>query len=89
MANPAVILSRAELDELLEGAAERAVRKVLDERGPETEWLDATAVAKMLNIHPRSVQKHTKRSGLPVHKVGLRLFRYRRAEVEAWMVRRG
>ena len=92
MAETMAVLTVAELDELLERAAERGARKVLEERvsgaANDSEWLDASDVGKLLNVNPRSVQKYVRRNGLPVHRIGERLFRYRRAEVEEWIARR-
>lgn len=86
-----VSLSAEELEAMLARAAEAGARAVLDQRPVEepNEWLDAHGVAELLHVKPRSVQKYIKRSGLPVHRVGLRLLRYKRGEVMAWLETRG
>lgn len=85
-----VSLSADELEAMLARAAEAGAKRVLEERvEPPSEWLDMHGVAKLLGIQPRSVAKYVKRSGLPAHRVGIRLLRYRRDEVMAWYEKRG
>lgn len=86
-----VSLSAEELEAMLARAAEAGARRALEERpaNEPSEWLDANGVAELLHVKPRSVQKYIKRSGLPAHRVGLRLLRYKRDEVMAWLETRG
>ncbi len=66
------------------------VRAALAERraGDPDPWLDANAVAELLGVHPRTVAKLSSREGLPAHRIGAKLLRYRRAEVFAWLEER-
>lgn len=61
-----------------------AARHAANER-PAAEWLDARAVAALLDVHVRSVQKMVRDQGLPAHRLGPKLLRYRRDEVERWI----
>jgi excisionase family DNA binding protein len=78
-----------------QGALRALVREEIDAallraKGSEAaDWLDAQGVAKLLGIHARSVQKLASRSGLPAHRFGAKLLRYRRSEVERWAEERG
>ncbi len=62
-----------------------AVAEAMKTAPTDAEWLDAPAVAEILCIAPRSVQKLARRSGLPSHRLGPKLLRYRRSEVLAWL----
>lgn len=82
-----VVMDAADLERRLEAAVERALARA---RASEpSDWLDADGVASMLGIHKRSVQKLATRSGLPAHRFGAKLLRYRRAEVLAWAEEQG
>lgn len=73
----------------LSAIVEHAVRAALSSADREpAEWLDASAVAEIVNVHPRTVSKLVKREGLPAHRVTEKLLRYQRAEVLAWLARR-
>ena len=68
------------------------VRSVLREelanhQNPATDVLTAERVAEMLEVHVKTVAKLVVRDGLPAHRLG-REYRFRRAEVLAWLEER-
>ncbi len=81
-----VVVSLTDLRALIAAAVEAAIARRADE---PSEWLDAEGVAALLGVHARTVQKLVKRSGLPAHRLGAKLYRYRRTEVLAWIATRG
>lgn len=85
-ASPLVVVPAADLDAMIRAAVNAAVNAALDarERAPVPDLLDARAVAAMLGVHPRSVQKMTRHQGLPHLRLG-KLLRYRRAEIDRWI----
>jgi excisionase family DNA binding protein len=78
-----VVVSPADLERIVRAA----VRAELDgaRNQPASEWLDAVGVGALLGVHPRSVQKMVKHQGLPAHRLGPKLLRYRRDEVDRWV----
>ena len=64
----------------------RVLLEVLAKGEATSDWIDAKAVGAMLNVHPRSVRKLR---GLPHHRFGAKLLRYRRAEVQQWAETQG
>lgn len=86
--NDIVVLSQERLQELLVEAAERGARRVLEECGVESGWMDKDGVANMTGYKPAYISELVRRRGLSCHRVG-RKMRFRRDEVEAWMARNG
>lgn len=80
-----VVATPDELRAIVRAALDDALAARSASGSVASEWLDAKAVATMLGVHPRSVQKMHARQGLPAHKVGEKLLRYRRDEVERWI----
>lgn len=78
-----VVVSPAELERIVRAAVRAELDATRNE--PLSEWLDATGVAALLGVHPRSVQKMVKHQGLPAHRLGPKLLRYRRDEVDRWV----
>jgi hypothetical protein len=73
-----VVLSAAELAEMVEGAVRRALN---DNAGPAL--VDKQAVAQLLSCSPTHVD-HLRKLGLPSKKVG-NLVRFEPAKVLAWL----
>lgn len=73
--------------EELRGLIADAVRDALAgrEEGELSEWLDSHGAAQLLGVHPRSVAAMVRRQGLPCRRIGDRLIRYNRRELEAWI----
>jgi excisionase family DNA binding protein len=94
MSAPVIVVSPAELAELVRAA----VREALDEHGvtaanvapPPAEWLDAKGAAKLLGVHVRTVGNlaapgpNGELPKLPSSRVG-RLLRFRRTAVLAFL----
>jgi excisionase family DNA binding protein len=78
-----VVLTKEQVETLLEEVAVRAARLVAAERTMDGEWVDREGVAGMLGYRPSYVSELVRRHGLPCHRVG-RKMRFRRREVEAW-----
>ena len=78
-----VVVSPAELERIVRAAVRAELDATRNE--PASEWLDATGVAALLGVHPRSVQKMVRQRGLPAHRLGPKLLRYRRDEVDRWV----
>jgi excisionase family DNA binding protein len=76
-----VTMTRAELRSVIA----EAIAEALATKSTHGEWLDSKSAAKLIGCAPRSVQKFARRSGLPSHRIGEKLLRYRRSEVLAWM----
>ena len=74
-----IVTTPDELRTLVREAVRAELRAATAE--PAAEWLDAAAVGAMFGVHPRSVRKLR---GLPSHRFGTKLLRYRRDEVLAW-----
>ncbi len=74
-----VVIDAAHLERRLENVVERVLARARSSQ--PSEWLDAKAVGALFGIHARSVRKLR---GLPSHKFGEKLLRYRRDEVLAW-----
>ena len=72
-----VVLSAAELEQVVEGAVRRALN---DNAGPAL--VDKQAVAQLLSCSPTHVD-HLRKLGLPSKKVG-NLVRFEPAKVLAW-----
>lgn len=85
MSSPVVVCSPDELAQIVEAAVERALTRRRAANDSDDQWLDAAGVAEMLHVHPRSVQKMVRAQGLPAHRLGPKLLRYQRAEVERWI----
>jgi excisionase family DNA binding protein len=75
-------------DDELDRRIEAALRRVLGEREPAPEWLDAKGAAALLGVHEKTVQRMVRSQGLPCHQIGPRLYRYSRAELESWFQKR-
>lgn len=76
-----VVVDAAELEALVQ----RAVRRALDERPAEpAEWLDTAAAADLLDVHPRTVTRLARSGELASSRVG-KLWRFRRADVLAYL----
>lgn len=76
-----------DVDEL-DRRIEAAVRKALGGLVQPSEWLDAKGAAALLGVHEKTVQRMARTQGLPSHQIGPRLYRYSRAELEAWVQKR-
>jgi len=74
---PVVVTTRAELVEIVEAA----VRRALDERQPEVEWLDTRGAADRLGVHPRTVLRLARSGALQGTRVG-KLWRFRARDVD-------
>lgn len=72
--------------EELEQLVEAAVRRALGSRSP-SEWLSAEECAELLRCKRSAIPTLVSRDGLPASRVG-RSYRFKRAEVEAWLVER-
>ena len=83
-----VVLTPDQLREMLVDAAERGARRVLDEFGVESDWMDKDGVSKMTGYRSAYISELVRRRGLPCHRIG-RKMRFCRNEVEAWMTRNG
>jgi excisionase family DNA binding protein len=82
-----VVLSRDDLVGIVRDAVREEIGAALG-GGAAPEWLDAQGVAAVLSINARSVQKLVTRDGLPAHRVGAKLLRFRRDQVDAWLAER-
>jgi excisionase family DNA binding protein len=57
-----------------------------DSRSPnDTVWLDPNGAAVHLNTNERFIRKLAQRGDLPHHRLGKRLLRFDRAELDAWL----
>lgn len=55
---------------------------------PEPEWLDTRAVAAMTSLTQRAIESLRQRGEGPAYsRIGRKIIRYRRADVEAWLER--
>jgi excisionase family DNA binding protein len=54
--------------------------------GPVSEWLSLSDVAEILGVHPSTVRGWSDEGILPVHRTKGGHRRYRRSEVELWML---
>lgn len=72
--------------EELEQRIEAAVRRAVGEREP-ADWIDQSEAAKLLGVARSSVPTMCQRDGLPHARVG-RVYRFRRALIEAWLEER-
>lgn len=70
----------------LEERIEAAVRRVVG-ASASVEWLDQDAVAMLLGVARSTVPTLCQRDGLPHTRIG-RVYRFRRADVEAWLEER-
>lgn len=77
-----VHLSEHDLQRLIRSEVERAVGA----RREPAEWLSAADVAAIVGLHPRSVRRLR---GLPQHRLGAKLIRYLRSDLDAWLEQRG
>ena len=76
-------LTDAELEAMLERAAEEGARRALRLVAPTSEWLDATEAAKLIGVS----RDYLRRLDVPVHG-SRRKPRYLRSEVEAFIATR-
>ena len=82
--SPVIVTTPDELRAIVRAAVDEAMYSA--RRTPPAEWLDAVAVGAMFGVHARSVRKLR---GLPSHRFGAKLLRYRRDEVLAWAESQG
>ena len=73
-------------------AVESAVRRVIREEmglkpSHENDFIDTADVAKLLGVSTKSVSKYVRSEGLPAVKAGAH-YRFKRADVVAWLERR-
>jgi excisionase family DNA binding protein len=54
---------------------------------PEAEWLTLSDVAELLRVSAPTVRKAVREQGLPALKLGERVWRFKRVDVEAWVER--
>lgn len=87
MAQAAVVLTREDLDALLVAAAEKGAKLALEARGHADEWLDQTQAAELLGVARSSIPMLCRREALPHARLG-RLYRFKRAELDAWLAAR-
>lgn len=73
-----VVLTRSQLDALLDAAIDRAKAVTHDE------WMTADDVAKMLDVQRASIPHVVKHQGLPCYRPG-KGYTFRRSEVIAWL----
>lgn len=52
---------------------------------PPERLIDIKAVATWLNVTERTVRHFCERDGLPVHRLGAKIWRFRRSDVEKWL----
>lgn len=77
-----VVLSRRDLEEMLERAVQRG-----RELAAEPEWMRAEDVAALLGVKRETVVDYTRREGLPCRYAGKSPV-FKRDEVIAWLERR-
>ena len=53
----------------------------------ETTLLDINQVARYLNVSPRTVRRLMKVKNLPHHKVGQKLVRYNKSQIDKWLTK--
>lgn len=73
------------LRELVRDEVTRALREHAPANDASVEYLTADGVGKLLDVHPRTVAKMVARDGLPAHRFGSKLLRFRRCEILAWL----
>jgi excisionase family DNA binding protein len=80
----------AALREILRPIVIEAVREVLAERSaePPAEWLSTVEAAKVLDIHPKTLERMARSKEIPSARVG-RCLRFRRADLETYLARGG
>ncbi len=62
----------------------KAVQEGLSENRPE--WLTSAEAAAYIKVHPEYLQKlRTQNKGPPYHRLGPRLIRYKRADLDAFL----
>lgn len=83
---PIVMLT---VDELRAIVAEEVARALADRAATSAspDWLGPDAAAEIIGVIPRTLARMAHRKEIPASKVGRKL-RFRRADLEAWLVRR-
>jgi excisionase family DNA binding protein len=64
------------------GASVLAIREIPTERFEPL--IGTTEAAKLLHIHPKTLQRMARLSGIPGHQIG-RQWRFRASELDAWL----
>jgi excisionase family DNA binding protein len=78
----------AALEAVVERCLERVLRRHFERPATDADWTDGKTIAAWLGVKPRSITKMITHQGLPAHRVGAKLWRFRRSEVEQWLTGR-
>ena len=71
----------------LEQLVRKAVREAMGAPANDAEFIETADVAKLLGVSTKSVSKYVRSEGLPAVKAGAH-YRFKRADVVAWLERR-
>lgn len=74
--------------EVLRSIVREELVRAMQARTPANEapeYLTSADVAELLGVHARTIAKMVARDGLPAHRFGSKLLRFKRSEVVAWL----
>lgn len=84
-ASRVVVVDVEALRALVREEIARGLREHMPANDGGSEYLSSVEVGRLLGVHPRTIAKMVSRDGLPAHRFGAKLLRFKRSEVVAWL----
>lgn len=81
-----IVMSRADLEALIETAVRRAVGEPPSASAAPSEWLDAQTAAELMSCHPKTLARWAHRGKIPSGRAGREL-RFRRSDIDDYLRR--